>query len=136
MRVADGMRADLEASVRERAELVPVHRLELVGKSDRVRRELGNVERTALVGEGGRSKDRRRHPQALEQVQGRRDARVRIVEGHVQEAAAPVDRLARADRAEPAIEQALHLTLEGRRPEGQGMVPAVGDGVVAEDERS
>ncbi len=37
---------------------------------------------------------------------------------------------------EPAIEQAPHLTLEGRRPEGQGMAPAVGDGVVAKDERS
>ena len=69
MRVTDGMRADLEASVRERAELGPVHRLELVGKSNRVRRELGNVERTALVGKGRRSKDRGRHPQALEQVQ-------------------------------------------------------------------
>ena len=89
MRVTDGMRADLEASVRERAELGPVHRLELVGKSNRVRCELGNVERTALVGKGRRSKDRGRHPQALEQVQGPRDARVRVVEGHVQEAAAP-----------------------------------------------
>ena len=135
MRVADGMRADLEASVRERAELGPVHRLELVGMGDRVRRELGNVERTALVGKGGRGKDRGRHPQALEQVQGPRDARVRVVEGHVQEAPAPVDRLAGTDRLETAIEQALHLTLEGRRPEGQGMAPAVGDRVVAKDER-
>ena len=56
MRVTDGMRADLEASVRERAELGPVHRLELVGKSNRVRCELGNVERTALVGKGVEAK--------------------------------------------------------------------------------
>jgi hypothetical protein len=134
--MGDGMRADLESPLRERAQVLPGERPQLLRMRAGFGRELGDVGWPPVGREARRGEDRRGHPEALEdgdRVLG--DVSEGVVERDVEEATAPGDRLGGRGRTEAAAEQRRELALEGTRPHGELMVPLVRDAVVAEDQR-
>jgi hypothetical protein len=101
----------------------------------RVGRQLGDVQRSPFVGERGRGKDGCGNAEPLQDVERAGDARVGIVERHVQQAPAAVYGLRGVRGPETPPQEVPDLALELTRPDGEDVRPVVGDGVVAEDER-
>jgi hypothetical protein len=135
VRMADRVRADLDASLGELAQLVPPECLELRWGRVDVLAELGDPEGPPFVSEARADEDGRRDAQALEDRNCVLDAPVRVVERRVESARTSFDDVGGCARLVTA-EQELQVRLErlGRDREPVGL--RCRDAVVAEDERT
>ena len=100
------------------------------------RRELRNAEDAVSVGEARAGEDRRREAEPPEHRHRRSNASERVVEGHVHQPAVAGHGLGRADRPVAAGQHSLQLTLERVERDGERILPALRDRVVAQYERS
>ena len=110
--MADGVRADLHASLGERAKLVPVHRRELFRMRGGLVGELRHVERRDPVRVTGAGEHRRRHAAAVRAPAARSPRSEGIVEGDVHSAADRAEQISRRHTSEAAPQEAAKLALE------------------------
>src|SRR5215204_1868750 len=135
MWVSYGVRPDLDAARRRCTKGRPVHRRERVGVRGRVLTELRHIERATVSCIACAREDRGRDAELVEQRQDVHDAPVRVVERHVQQAAALLDGSGGGDGPVPAAKQRPELRLELLARDGEPLRLSLDDGVVAEDER-
>ena len=133
MRVRHRVRPDLDSALPELSKTIPVQRRELRRVRGRLGGELGNIERTPLVGVRSACEDRGWNPESLEYGDRGRDTAEGVVEGDGKRARGPSSRVGCRGRAVTASEKAAQLLLEAGQWYGQVVFPRIGDRVVAED---
>ena len=134
MSMAGRVGADLEASLGNGAQRVPIHRRNLIVVAGRPGRQLGHRQRTSVGREIRAGEDRSRDLESLQNGQHRLEVSVRVVERHVQHAPAGREGLFGSYRSIASTEKASHLSFEGGRTDSQRVGPRITDGVVTEDE--
>jgi hypothetical protein len=123
MPVLEAMRPDLDASIDEPTEFVPRHNPELARMRSCLCGELWDVERTPLLGIFGAHEHRCSDTDSVEDRQSCTDAAEGIVECDVEKATPVREGVFETRRAISAAHEALQLTLQRARGEGQRMRP-------------
>src|SRR5438034_4406310 len=118
VRVRDAVRTDHDTALGERAQLVPVHRCQLVGV---VAGQLGNRQRRAVAGKGRAHEDGDRKAEPLEVRKDARRAAKSVVESNAQT---------------PNSRKGTHLGQQQLRLNRQPVLPGRRDGVVTENKRA
>src|SRR5438094_3344638 len=135
VRMGDRVGADLDAGLRELAQLGPGQGREIVRVGRGLGGELRNVERPSTVREGGAGANCHAGAELLERGQHGEDPAKGVVEGDVQRVRGRAQELLGADRFVATCEQAAHLSQKRLPFDRERGRPRGGDGVVAEDER-
>ncbi len=128
------MGSNLDAPVHQAAQVVPGHGSQLLRICTGFGGKLGNREGPPIVGVVRTGKHRDRNVKPLQKGQRDGDASVGIVECHVEQPSATVQRLHERNRLVATVEEDANLAFKRIWPDRQRIVPCFGDGVVAEHE--
>jgi hypothetical protein len=135
VRVKKSMRPYLNSALGEPTEFAPIHRRELVWVCSRLRGEFGNIKGPPFVRIRRASEHRAVDTEPFQYGDRGRHAAIRIVEGDVEEPALAGKDVRAGSWSVASAQQPVHLAGEHDWPDGEGMQPGVGDGVITEHER-